>query len=87
MNTVSDYQSTRRLPIVKGQISTVMSRISGMEGEAKDEGGEITGKSRRGDEERNRRNANVPRGGYVRGWWHRLRWGWYRGRMLKFPIF
>lgn len=45
------------------------SKISdmGMEEEEKAEGGEITCKSRRRDEERNRRNANVPRGGYARG--------------------
>lgn len=59
----------------------------GMEEKKKDKDGEITGKSRRRDEERNRRNANVLRGGYARGWQHRLRRGWHRGRMLKFPIF
>lgn len=71
-----------------GRISAATSKIScmGMKEEEKDEGGEITGKSRR-DEERNRRDANIPRGGYARGWRHRLPRGWHRGRMLKFPIF
>lgn len=71
------------------RILAVTSRISGMgmEEEEKGEDDEITGKSRRRDEERNRRNANVLRDGYARGWWHRLRRGRHRGRMLKFPIF
>lgn len=70
-----------------GRISAAMSKISCMGMKEEEKGGEITGKSRRRDEERNRRDANILRDGYARGWRHRLRRGWHRGRMLKFPIF
>lgn len=54
--------------LAQGRKSATTSRISGtgMEEKEMDEGGEITGESRRRDEERNRLNANVPRGEYAR---------------------